>query len=80
MPTLVQIQPPPPDLLLGVLIFKRLIYNECLWYRLEGKKYARGRRIKAITPAFQAGDVGSIPTVRSSKVIKAVFVGLLVKA
>ena len=26
-----------------------------------------GRRIKAITPAFQAGDVGSIPIDRSIK-------------
>ena len=31
-----------------------------------GPEQFSGRRIKAITPAFQAGDAGSIPVIRSA--------------
>ena len=34
---------------------------------------ACGYRIKAITPAFQAGDGGSIPPTRSNQVVSAAF-------
>ena len=39
------------------------------------KQYLSGYRIKAITPAFQAGDGGSIPPTRSNQALFAAFLG-----
>ena len=55
---------PPPSTILAIADY--FIRKANVWFRSGGLNFKiRGYRIMALTSAFQADDVGSIPTTRS---------------